>query len=73
VKDFYWIEETTLTHQRDTSVYKTKNKVIRSSFHIEHIINLVTSVKKGAKQEDEATIRLKVKSINLIRIVVSDR
>jgi hypothetical protein len=29
VKDFFWIEETPVTYQRDISVYKTKIEVIR--------------------------------------------
>jgi hypothetical protein len=56
VNDVYWIEENSVTHRWDTSIYKTKIKVIGWSFHIEHITNPVTSVKKEVEHEDEATI-----------------
>jgi hypothetical protein len=52
---------------------RLKLKVIGWSFHIEHIINPVTSVKKDAEQEDEATIMLKMKSLILFRTERSDR
>jgi hypothetical protein len=67
VNDFYWIEEIPVTLRRDTGMYKTKIKVIWRSFYIEHITNLVTSVKKDVKQEDETTILSKMKLISLVR------
>jgi hypothetical protein len=55
VNDFF-IEESRVTHRRDTGVYKIKIEAIGWSFHIEHITNPMTSVKKDTEQEDEATI-----------------
>jgi hypothetical protein len=46
----------------------TKLEGIRWSFHIEHITNPVTSMKKEAEHEDEVTIRPKMKSLILVRI-----
>jgi hypothetical protein len=59
MKDFYCIEGSSVTHRRDTSIYKIKIEVIKWSFHIEHITNLVTSMKRDVDQEDETTILLK--------------
>jgi hypothetical protein len=73
VKDFYWIEESSVTHERYTSVYKTKIEVIGWYFYIEHITNPVTSMKKDVEQEDKATILLKMKLISLVWIEASDR
>jgi hypothetical protein len=61
-----------IVNRRDTSVYKTKIEVIWWSFHIEHITNPVTSGKKDAEQEAEATILSKMKSISLVRTETSD-
>jgi hypothetical protein len=41
------------------------------SFHIEHITNPVTSLKKDAEQEDKAIILLKMKLISLVRTEAS--
>jgi hypothetical protein len=71
LKDFF--EENSVTHWRDTSVYKIKIKDIGWSFHIERITNTVTSVKKDAEQEDEATIMLKMKPFSLVRTEGSDQ
>jgi hypothetical protein len=65
MNDFF--EESSVTHWRDTSVYKTKMEVIWWYFHIEHIINHVISVKKDAKQENEVTIMSKMKSLSLVQ------
>jgi hypothetical protein len=46
VKDF---KKDSATHWRDTSMYKIKIEVIWWSFYIEHITNLVTSVKKDVE------------------------
>jgi hypothetical protein len=73
VKDFYWIEESPVTYGRDTSVCKTKIEAIGWFFHIEHITNPVTSVKKDTKQKDEVTILSKMKLINLVRTEASDQ
>jgi hypothetical protein len=71
VKDFF--EESSVIHQRDTSVYKIKIEAIWWSFHIEHITNPMPSVKKKVEQEDEAIIMSKRKSLNLVRTKGSDR
>jgi hypothetical protein len=55
MKDFF-IEGSPVIHQRNFNAYKIKIKVIGFSFHIEHITNSVTSVKKEATLEDEAII-----------------
>jgi hypothetical protein len=68
VKDFYWIEESP-----DTSVCKTKIEVIWWSFHIEYNTNPMTSVKKDTKQDDEATVLLKIKLTSLVRTEASDQ
>jgi hypothetical protein len=73
MNDFYWIEESSVTHRWDTSVYKIKIKVIGWSFYIKHITNPVISVKKYAEQEDEAIILSKMKLISLVWTEASDR
>jgi hypothetical protein len=65
MNDFF--EESSVTHWRDTSVYKTKMEVIWWYFHIEHIINPVISVKKDVEQENKATIIPKMKSLSLVQ------
>jgi hypothetical protein len=67
VNDFYWIEESSVTHRWDTGIYKTKIEDIWWYFHIEHITNPVTSLKKDVEQEDETTIMSKMKSLSLVR------
>jgi hypothetical protein len=67
------MEESPVTHRQDTSVYKKKIEAIRWSFHIEHITNPVTLVKKDAEQEDDATIMRKMKSLSLVWTEGSDR
>jgi BMFP domain-containing protein YqiC len=63
-----FFEESLVTHQRDTSVYKIKIEFIGWSFHIEYITNPVTSVKKDVEQENKATLMSKMKSLSLVRI-----
>jgi hypothetical protein len=67
------LKKAQLPHLRDISVYKTKTEVIGWSFHIEHITNPVTSVKKEAEHEDQATILSQVKLISLVQTEVSDQ
>jgi hypothetical protein len=65
--------ESPVIHWRDISIYKKKIEVIEWSFYIEHITNPVTSVKKEVEHEDEATIRLKMKSLIVVRIEESNQ
>jgi hypothetical protein len=68
VKEFYWIEESSVTHWWDTNIYKIKIEATGWSFYIEHITNPVTLVKKDVEQEDKATIISKMKLISLVWI-----
>jgi hypothetical protein len=55
MKDFL-IEGSPVIHQRNFNAYNTKIEAIWRSFHIGHITNHATSVKKEATHKDKATI-----------------